>query len=285
MIARGGQVLLVTQPRSRHEELVRLLDAMAHLIGCVEGFGGYLPDGRCPDVVRLDRRRNVLFVGDAKDTETPGNTATQCRLLAYVRWTKAFVESRGGIGVLAVCIDDKTESDRWLRLLNTLGHEVGIVFRGYGIEELPDACVIWVEACPVLACRAGGSCRSERETYMVGTLSPRLASVRDHLVKAAKRKELVHYREVAEMLDIADERLDHSADLAHALDEVSTFEHERGRPLLSAIVVHQDDFRPGAGFFKMAKRNCVQAADEDDDAFHVAELQRVWNCWQRRGEG
>lgn len=114
-------------------------------------------------------------------------------------------------------------------------------------------------------------------------LSPRLRRVRDMLVSAAKERSVVHYRQVAEALGIESDRLDHSAQLAHALDEISTFEHEHGRPLLSVVVVHQDDKRPGGGFYKMAKRNGVQEPDEDNETFFVAELGRAHDYWAGQG--
>lgn len=91
-------------------------------------------------------------------------------------------------------------------------------------------------------------------------------------------------------IGIETERLDHCAELAQALDDISTFEHERGRPLLSVVVVHKAEgqhevaMQPGDGFFKMAKRNGVQPPDMDDEAFFVGELKRAHDYWAAHGE-
>ncbi|HUS44588.1 MAG TPA: hypothetical protein VM219_00930 [Phycisphaerae bacterium] len=115
------------------------------------------------------------------------------------------------------------------------------------------------------------------------TTEERLAKVRESLIAAATRRSLVHYRQVAEMLGIESDRLDHSHELAAALDEISTFEYEHDRPLLSVIVVHQGDKHPGGGFFKMAKRNGVQKPGQDDETFFITELKRAWDHWQKHG--
>jgi hypothetical protein len=117
---------------------------------------------------------------------------------------------------------------------------------------------------------------------------PRLAPLREMLIGVARRGGITHYGPVADLLGIRAERLDHCAELSEALDEISTFEHENGRPLLSVVVVRKPDeensMRPGGGFFKMARRNGVQKPDEDDDAFFSAELRRCHEYWGRHRE-
>ena len=115
--------------------------------------------------------------------------------------------------------------------------------------------------------------------------------LRDRLIQAASQEDaFVHYDEVAEILGLSSERLDHSTVMSQELDAISTFEHQHGRPLLTAVVVHKEDLCPGSGFFKMAKRNKKQRPDEDDDAFFIAELRHVRQHWRtgnpvREGSG
>ena len=105
------------------------------------------------------------------------------------------------------------------------------------------------------------------------------------LIQAAGEHDgFVHYDEVAEILGLPKDRLDHSPVMNSALDEISIYEHENGRPLLPAVVVHKTDLRPGDGFFKMAKRNGVQPPDIDDEAFFVTELRRAHEYWQQHQE-
>jgi len=129
-----------------------------------------------------------------------------------------------------------------------------------------------------------------RKTRDGGGLSPRLRRVRDLLISKAKQRTIVHYGPVADLLGIETERLDHCAELAQALDDISTFEHKHARPLLSVVVVHKPEgqhevaMQPGGGFFKMAKRNGVQPSDMDDEAFFIGELTRTYDYWAAHGE-
>ncbi len=88
---------------SAHDQKVTFLDTLAVLLGCTEGVGGEFPDGRRPDVLRIDADRGVLFIGDAKETESPGCQASLARLLSYLRWLPAQVVGRGGLGIFAIC--------------------------------------------------------------------------------------------------------------------------------------------------------------------------------------
>ena len=116
-------------------------------------------------------------------------------------------------------------------------------------------------------------------------LLPQLEELRQALIDTARRRGVIHYGPVADLLGIRTERLDHCPELSESLDEISTFEHENGRPLLSVAVVRkpgeEGSMRPGGGFFKMARRNGVQKPDEDDDAFFSAELRRCHEYWGR----
>lgn len=51
-------------------------------------------------------------------------------------------------------------------------------------------------------------------------LPSHLTELRKHLTAAAGQRKLVHYKEVAQILGIASNRLDHSKEMALALDEI-----------------------------------------------------------------
>ena len=73
----------------------------------------------------------------------------------------------------------------------------------------------------------------------------------------------------------------HRNELTAMLDEISGAEHARHRPMLSAVVVHVDDLRPGQGFFTLAQE-LGRFDGVDREAFYIAELKRVQDAWRSR---
>lgn len=103
-----------------HESRVQFLNTVAILLGCFEEIGGELPDGRRPDVLRLDPGRNVLLVADAKHSESPGCTATQHRLSGYITWMATHVHRRKGIAIFAICFGTRQHALGWLNIVPLL---------------------------------------------------------------------------------------------------------------------------------------------------------------------
>jgi len=67
-------------------------------------------------------------------------------------------------------------------------------------------------------------------------------------------------------------------EIARILGEISTYEHEQGHPMLSAVVVLHDSNLPGTGFFTLA-RELGKFDGADDLAFFAGELHRVHDHW------
>lgn len=126
-----------------HERRVEFLDTLAILVGCEGTLGGELPDGRRPDVIRYTPERRVLFIGDAKHWESPGNRETQARLLSYVRWMSAHVQS-GGVGVFAMCFGRQSDTAAWVETMEMLSYEERLYCEAKGVEEFePRLYVVW----------------------------------------------------------------------------------------------------------------------------------------------
>lgn len=123
------------RPSLWHEYRKNVLDSIAVLAGCAESTGTQLPDGVRPDVLRFDTGKRMMFVGDAKDSETPGCAATEARLLTYFRWGKAFVLS-GGTLVFVVCFGRISDDAGWLSLLCQLCDEVGLAPSSAACDQL-----------------------------------------------------------------------------------------------------------------------------------------------------
>ena len=105
--------------------------------------------------------------------------------------------------------------------------------------------------------------------------------VYDMAKAAAHDATIVPYSVVASEIGLDMENPVHRKELAAMLDDISRAEYALGRHMLSAVVVHIDDFRPGPGFFKLA-HELGEFDDIDRELFYVEELKRVHEAW--RGE-
>lgn len=136
-----------------HDSKAHFLDTLAALIGCKEGIGGALPDGRRPDVLRINRRRRILFLGDAKHTESPTDKATQARLLGYLRWLSAHVNTQQGLGIFAICFGREADTYRWIETIYMLGCEADINFTWHGVRQFePGLITVWFVSHTSLLC-------------------------------------------------------------------------------------------------------------------------------------
>jgi hypothetical protein len=71
--------------------------------------------------------------------------------------------------------------------------------------------------------------------------------------------------------------------LGKALGHVCMYEVERGRPMLTAVVVQQGSQRPGEGFAQLGRQLGFDVGNTpaDEEAFWRAELAEVVRVWAR----
>lgn len=117
-----------------HDSNVRFLDALAILSGCREHINSSLPDGRRPDVMRVNRKRRLLFIGEGKNTESPGCLNTQERLWEYLRWLSAHLCCEDSVGILAICFKKESDDNRWIETINSLSRSINLLCLDYGKE-------------------------------------------------------------------------------------------------------------------------------------------------------
>lgn len=67
------------------------------------------------------------------------------------------------------------------------------------------------------------------------------------------------------------------------LGKISTFEHEEGRPLLSALVVHKHDRQAGDGFAELARKLGYHIQPLQERAFWRAQVEKVVAYWSGPG--
>jgi hypothetical protein len=104
------------------------------------------------------------------------------------------------------------------------------------------------------------------------------------LTESARQGALVTYGELAPLAHL---NLASPADrntLSEMLGEISTYEHDHGRPMLSAIVVHAEDMQPGPGFFTLARElgRLHGSSDQAELAFFAGEVKQLFACWKKQ---
>lgn len=106
--------------------------------------------------------------------------------------------------------------------------------------------------------------------------------IRRELIKCAKKPCTITYARLADWVDVnyqfhygPDEQRFHNM-----LGNVSTYEVENGRPMLSVIVVRAEDSRPGPGFFWLAKELDKQKPGVEDEIFFINETRELFDYWK-----
>ena len=153
MYSKSSEQDVAINPHSRfevHDERARFLDTLAILLGCRENLGGTLPDGKRPDVIRVNSAQGVLFIGDAKNTESPNSRATQSRLLTYLFWLSAHLDKEGRSGVFALCYGRKSDTGLWIKTILQLGRIAGISFFNYRVEEFTPHLLVVCFSCSTM---------------------------------------------------------------------------------------------------------------------------------------
>lgn len=102
----------------------------------------------------------------------------------------------------------------------------------------------------------------------------------EELRELAEAKQIGFYGDLAELIGFHPR----SSSFHRILDAINLHEHQRGRPLLSALAVARAYGFPGSGFFDSA-RNLGRYDDDGGDAtthatFWVGEVHRIWDYWE-----
>lgn len=105
------------------------------------------------------------------------------------------------------------------------------------------------------------------------------------LRNVAARRATITYQEVGDLIGLDMANPAHRNEIAAILGEISSYEHQHGRPLLSAVVVLAETGWPGQGFFDLARACGRMRAGEDNVSFFARELKAVYEaCPRPRGE-
>lgn len=105
-------------------------------------------------------------------------------------------------------------------------------------------------------------------------------AIYEEVKRVAKQRQTTTYSDIAPLAGL---EMDNPADreeMRKILGKISTYEHQNGRPMLTAIVVHRQDNIPGKGFFELA-RHLRRLSDHNDELlFFCHEVTRVHAAWK-----
>jgi len=99
------------------------------------------------------------------------------------------------------------------------------------------------------------------------------------LIEVAQKQSTITYSKIAPLAGLDMGQPPDRKTLGDLLCEISAYEHENKRPLLSAVVIRDVGKRPGSGFFKFAK-SIGQFDGRDELSFFAKELQAVHQAWK-----
>ncbi len=103
-------------------------------------------------------------------------------------------------------------------------------------------------------------------------------AIYDKLREVAKSRGITYYSEIAPLASLSMGSPGDRERIARILGDISTAEHQAGRPLLSAVVIRKEENLPGSGFFGLAKDLRLHNGNEDF-RYWLQELQRVHDYW------
>jgi hypothetical protein len=127
----------------KHELRVQFLRSVALLLGCSLPKSNQLPDGVRPDVFGFSLAKGFLFIGESKDSESPGEMPVKARLFSYLKWVAAnAADGRGTL--LVICFKRAREGRRWLTVVTELAEEVCLEFSESGVHSFDrETAIAW----------------------------------------------------------------------------------------------------------------------------------------------
>ncbi len=145
------------RPSLVHEARVGLLGQLGRLAGCT--VPSSLGRGLDPDVLLSHPNFRLVFLGEAKRSETPGNADTARRLRRYLRALRHL--QRNGYAARMVLCGDPLEAERWFRALSLLAMSERLAVSATGMTDVDlGERLVWLDLSPTGASRLPASLRS-----------------------------------------------------------------------------------------------------------------------------
>lgn len=123
-------------PKACHESRVHLLFGLACLLGCVSRQR-LLADGSIPDVVAVNMGGTVLFIGDAKYSETPNDSSCRTRIYRYLRIASERLQGATKLVIFALCYGNAYHASGWSEMIVSALREFHITIISSGMDTFP----------------------------------------------------------------------------------------------------------------------------------------------------
>ena len=102
--------------------------------------------------------------------------------------------------------------------------------------------------------------------------------IHERLKEVARARTVTYYSDIAPMAGLNMDFQSDRNEIGAILDDINRREHQMDRPMVSAVVVHKGNLKPGKGFFTLA-RELGLFTGSDEDKFYIEELRKVYDYW------
>ena len=103
-------------------------------------------------------------------------------------------------------------------------------------------------------------------------------AINNKLREVAKSRDITYYATIAPLAGLDMGSPGDRDRISRILGDISTAEHDGGRPLLSAVVILRETNSPGVGFVSLAK-DLGRYDGSDDDLYWAQEVRCVHDFW------
>lgn len=105
----------------------------------------------------------------------------------------------------------------------------------------------------------------------------------EELKRLAKNREVATYKDFGRKFNFfLEDGHYENKELFSVLGDFTIAEHEKGHPMISALIYRADTSLPGNGFFRLAESlypQLVLSSEEKRMEFYYAELNRLFDFW------
>lgn len=109
--------------------------------------------------------------------------------------------------------------------------------------------------------------------------------VRSHLIEIARKGKTITYQELSDQCKLGLIMRDSEyarAEIGHILGDISVFEYNNGRPIISSLVISKGDNYQGDGFYKLCEQLGFGSWKKlrGDITFEIGQMNASYDFWK-----